>query len=119
VEGLGLLLRAMAGAAPPEEIIGIGVDFTSSTVMPALADGTPLCLLQEFKTEPHAWPKLWKHHAAQAYADRINATAAQPGGAFRAVRRATSSEGCGEGLAGTAEALAWRKAAARWIEGGD
>lgn len=75
VEGLGLLLRAMAGAVPSEEVIGIGVDFTSSTVLPALADGTPLCFLREFAAEPHAWPKLWKHHAAQPEANRINATA--------------------------------------------
>ena len=68
------LQSAKAGA---EEIIGIGVDFTSCTMLPALRDGTPLCLLDAFAREPLAWPKLWKHHGAQAQADRINAVARQ------------------------------------------
>ena len=44
---------------------GIGVDFTSSTVLPVKADKTPLCHLEEFKDEPHAYVKLWKHHGAE------------------------------------------------------
>jgi L-ribulokinase len=27
----------------PDDIIGVGVDFTSCTMLPTLADGTPLC----------------------------------------------------------------------------
>ena len=57
------------------EIVGIGVDFTSCTMLPTRSDGTPLCLLKEFENEPQAWPKLWKHHGAQAQTDRINAVA--------------------------------------------
>jgi L-ribulokinase len=56
----------------PERIIGIGTDFTACTVLPALADGTPLCQLPELIGRPHAYPKLWKHHASQPQADRIN-----------------------------------------------
>ena len=41
-------------------------------MLPTLADGTPLCRLPELRDEPHAWVKLWKHHAAQPEADRIN-----------------------------------------------
>ena len=48
-------------------------------MLPTTADGTPLCRLPEFRREPHAWVKLWKHHAAQPEADRINATAAARG----------------------------------------
>ncbi len=55
-----------------ESVAGIGVDFTSCTMLPAKADGTPLCLLEKFRREPFAWPKLWKHHGAQAQTDRIN-----------------------------------------------
>lgn len=55
----------------PDQVIGIGVDFTGSTVLPTTSDGTPLALLDEYKHEPDAWPKLWKHHAAQEYADRL------------------------------------------------
>lgn len=56
----------------PEQVVGIGTDFTACTMLPTLADGTPLCTLPEFETRPHAWVKLWKHHAAQPQADKIN-----------------------------------------------
>ncbi len=59
----------------PKKIIGIGIDFTACTILPTLSDGTPLCRLTEFRAVPHAWVKLWKHHAAQSQADRINALA--------------------------------------------
>ncbi|MGB6453255.1 MAG: ribulokinase [Streptosporangiaceae bacterium] len=57
------------------QVIGIGTDFTACTVLPVLADGTPLCQLPSLAGRPHAYPKLWKHHAAQPQADRINALA--------------------------------------------
>ena len=56
-------------------IIGIGVDFTSCTMLPVLQDGTPLCLQKKFKSTPQAWPKLWKHHGAIAQAARMTAIA--------------------------------------------
>jgi L-ribulokinase len=59
----------------PDDVIGISVDFTACTMLPVKADGTPLCVMPEYKNNPHAWIKLWKHHAAQAHADRINETA--------------------------------------------
>jgi L-ribulokinase len=59
----------------PSDVISIGVDFTSCTMLPALADGTPLCQSQEFRSQKYAWPKLWKHHAAQTQTDRINQVA--------------------------------------------
>ncbi|MCA9232302.1 MAG: ribulokinase [Planctomycetales bacterium] len=55
-----------------DEIIGIGVDFTSCTMLPAKRDGTPLCLLPEFAKDKFAWPKLWKHHGAEKQTERIN-----------------------------------------------
>lgn len=57
---------------PAEEIIGIGVDFTACTILPIKNDGTPLIQLDQYKNNPHAWVKLWKHHAAQPEADKIN-----------------------------------------------
>ena len=60
-----------------EDVIGVGIDFTACTMLPTKADGTPLCALPEFRKHPHAWVKLWKHHAAQPEADKINATARQ------------------------------------------
>jgi len=59
----------------PADVIGLGIDFTACTMLPVLADGTPLCQLPELRRNPHAWVKLWKHHAAQPEADKINATA--------------------------------------------
>jgi|SRR5581483_2495195 L-ribulokinase len=66
----------------PADVIGIGIDFTACTMLPTLADGTPLCNLPEFRKNPHAWVKLWKHHAAQPEADKINATARAMGEAW-------------------------------------
>jgi L-ribulokinase len=63
----------------PRHVIGIGIDFTACTMLPTTADGTPLCMLDEFRHVPHAWVKLWKHHAAQPEADRINAVARERG----------------------------------------
>ena len=65
--------RALAAAGvSPADVIGIGTDFTACTFLPTLADGTPLSELPQFADRPHAYVKLWKHHAAQAHADRIN-----------------------------------------------
>ena len=59
----------------PDDVIGLGIDFTACTMLPVKADGTPLCDLPEYRSHPHAWVKLWKHHAAQPEADKINETA--------------------------------------------
>lgn len=59
----------------PADVIGVGIDFTACTMMPVKADGTPLCVMPKYRNNPHAWVKLWKHHAAQPEADKINATA--------------------------------------------
>ncbi|MEG3028946.1 MAG: ribulokinase [Oscillospiraceae bacterium] len=63
----------------PQEVIGIGTDFTACTVLPTLADGTPLCFLPQYEHEPHAYVKLWKHHAAQDKANLLNETAEKMG----------------------------------------
>ena len=79
-----VLARAVPGAlavsgVDPSLVIGIATDFTACTVLPVTTDGTPLCELEAYVARPHAWPKLWKHHAAQAQADRINSLAAGQG----------------------------------------
>jgi L-ribulokinase len=74
-ETVPALLRATG--VDPGDVIGLGIDFTSCTMLPTLANGTPLCLVDELRSRPHAWVKLWKHHAAQPEADRINAVAAE------------------------------------------
>ena len=57
------------------DIIGIGIDFTSCTMMPTDKRGTPLCLIDKYRNNPHSWVKIWKHHAAQPEADKINEVA--------------------------------------------
>lgn len=59
-----------------EDVIGIGIDATSSTFLPLTKSGTPLCKTEQFRTNPHAWLKLWKHHGAQEEADRMTELAA-------------------------------------------
>jgi L-ribulokinase len=58
-------------------VVGIGIDFTSCTVLPVTDDGVPLSSLGRWRARPHAWPKLWKHHAAQSVADRLNEVATE------------------------------------------
>ena len=68
-----------AAGIDPALVVGITTDFTASTPLPVLADGTPLCEVPGFEERPHAYVKLWKHHAGQAQADRINAVARERG----------------------------------------
>lgn len=63
------------GGVNPQDVIGIGIDFTACTLLPVDEQGVPLCLLPQWQDRPHAYIKLWKHHAAQAQADAINALA--------------------------------------------
>ncbi|MBW7885279.1 MAG: ribulokinase [Caldilineaceae bacterium] len=63
----------------PADVIGIGIDFTACTMLPTKADGTPLCFLDAYRNRPHAWVKLWKHHAAQPEANKLNAIAREEG----------------------------------------
>src|ERR1700683_2386739 len=78
-EALSVVVPAAISEAgmDPGQVIGVATDFTASTCMPVLADaaGAPLWPLPDLAGRPHAYPKLWKHHAAQPQADRINAAA--------------------------------------------
>ena len=66
----------------PDDIIGLGIDFTACTVLPVMKDGTPLCFFDKFSEEPHSYVKLWKHHAAQDRANALNTIAGKRGEAF-------------------------------------
>ncbi|MEM9644686.1 MAG: ribulokinase [Planctomycetota bacterium] len=70
-----------AGIAP-DHVVGIGVDFTSCTMLPTTEDGTPLCELVAYQSVPLAWPKLWKHHGAITQADKMNTIAKSRNEAF-------------------------------------
>lgn len=81
---LEVLRRAVPAAVTqagidPSDVIGIATDFTACTMVPVFEDGTPLNEVAGFALDPHAYVKLWKHHAAQGQADRITALAAARG----------------------------------------
>jgi len=63
----------------PEDVIGIGIDFTACTMLPVTRTGVPLSALPEYHDNPHAWVKLWKHHAAQPEANKLNEIAMERG----------------------------------------
>ena len=71
--GIGKVLAK--GGATPDAVVGLGIDFTACTLLPIDETGTPLCFHDSFKNEKHAYVKLWKHHGAQAFADRLVALA--------------------------------------------
>ncbi len=65
-----------------EDVIGVGIDFTSCTILPTDVNGTPLCFIEEYRSSPHAYVKLWKHHAAQDEANALNRIAEERGEDF-------------------------------------
>ena len=79
VESAAQAVRMAVASGPIDagHVISIGVDFTSCTMLPALKDGTPLCVESRWAAEKFAWPKLWKHHGAKSQTDRMNALARQ------------------------------------------
>lgn len=58
-----------------EDVIGMAIDFTACTMLPIDKEGTPLCFDDKYKSNPHSYVKLWKHHAAQDEANKLNAIA--------------------------------------------
>lgn len=66
----------------PTDVVGLGIDFTACTMLPTTADGTPLCFLPGWQNKPHAWVKLWKHHAAQPEANKLTDKACELGYTF-------------------------------------
>jgi L-ribulokinase len=77
IEVLKHIIPEVIKGIDKEEVIGIGIDFTSCTILPTKKDGTPLCDIDAYKNNPHAYVKLWKHHAAQDEANRLNEIARQ------------------------------------------
>jgi L-ribulokinase len=65
-----------------DDVVGIGLDFTACTLLPTDERGEPLCRLPEFRADPQAWVKLWKHHGASEEADRILSVAEERGERF-------------------------------------
>lgn len=78
----GIPSAMAASRIVPDQVVGIGVDFTTCTVLPVDSKGIPLCFDAFWASHPHAWSKLWKHHAAQVIAERMNQIAFDRGETF-------------------------------------
>ena len=59
----------------PTNIIGIGINFTSCTLLSLDQNLVPMCFHKKYRHNPQSWAKLWKHHGAQEEADQINRVA--------------------------------------------
>jgi len=103
------------------DVIGIGTDFTACTMLPIDKQDTPLCMKPEFADQPHAWVKLWKHHAAQPEADHINELAIERDEPFlaRYGNKVSSEWFFPKALQILNEAPEIYEAADRFIEAGD
>jgi len=112
-----LTWAAEAAADLKLEIRAIGVSATSCTVLPALRDGTPLLHISPFHDRPHAYAKLWKHHAADAYARRI--AAAGPAFLRRYDGRTSSEWSLAKAWQTMAEDPKLWEVTERWIDAGD
>ncbi len=63
----------------PEQVVGIGVDFTSATVLPLDENLMPLCFHPEFQSHPKAYSTMWKDHTAAPQAALIDAVTEKTG----------------------------------------
>jgi L-ribulokinase len=55
----------------PENVIGIGIDTTGSSLMPVDGEGQPLCFREQFRRNPAAMVWLWKDHTSYREAAQI------------------------------------------------
>ncbi len=72
-EGISYIVRE--SKIDPVNIVGIGIDFTSSTIIFTDENLNPVHNLKQFKNNPHAYVKLWKHHGAYKEAEKLYQTA--------------------------------------------
>lgn len=77
IDGLRTTVREVVkqSGVDPTDIVGIGLDCTSCSVIPLGKNGMPLCLTAEFENHADAYIKLWKHHTPSAQAERLQAVA--------------------------------------------
>ena len=68
--------------ADPADIIGIGINFNESAVLPVMSDGTPLCFFKEYSDNPYASVMLSDYKRIQTKTETINRIAAKRSEAF-------------------------------------
>ncbi|HPS52072.1 MAG TPA: ribulokinase [Phycisphaerae bacterium] len=78
LKGAELTIKRTLGAAKrvvdnfsPNQIVGMGVDFTASTPLPVDRRGVPLAFSERFEENPDSLAWLWKDHTADAEAEEI------------------------------------------------
>ncbi|MEE4545108.1 ribulokinase [Streptomyces sp. V4-01] len=110
-----------AAGVRADQVVGLATDFTACTVLPATAEGVPLCELPGYADRPHAYPKLWRHHAAQPEADLIVRRAQESGQRWlgRYGGRISSEWQFAKALQVLREDPAVYQTADRWIEAAD
>lgn len=71
ISGLEFIVKKLTENLTDGEIKFIGIDFTSSTVLPVTANYELYCNKNEYKENPHAYAKMWKSHSAGIEAQTI------------------------------------------------
>ncbi|MBE6601154.1 MAG: ribulokinase [Ruminococcaceae bacterium] len=81
VDALGTVIREVLQKAgiSPEEVSGLGIDFTSCTLVALDQNREPLCLDPRFASRPQSYVKLWKHHASQWETEKMTEIAVERG----------------------------------------
>lgn len=72
LDALQAVIGQVLGSVKKEAVAALCIDFTTATVLPVNKEGTPLCFLPAFQSEPHAYVKLWKHHGAVKQAKKFD-----------------------------------------------
>lgn len=122
VDAIDTLIPALLaqGLTHPDDIVGIGIDFTSCTILPLDKNGVPLCFDPLFERDPHAYAKLWKHQGASKHAERIERIAKNYGDMLKITGGILSGEFMIPKLYETyAEAPAVYSATEKFINAGD
>lgn len=81
LEALERTVHMVVGKAgiSSSDVVSLGIDTTACTLVLVDDELAPLSSVPEFAQEPLAYARLWKHHAAQKYADLINEKARDSG----------------------------------------
>ena len=75
IDALSSVVKSVTKAVDATNIVGVGIDFTSSTILPVDSQDEPICNKVDFSSNMHAYVKLWKHHGAEKYADVMQSLA--------------------------------------------
>ena len=75
LDALKAVIGGVLQKVDKQDVKALCIDFTTCTILPVDEKGTPLCFYPEFRSEPHAYVKLWKHHGAVKQAQEFDRVA--------------------------------------------